>query len=82
MHPGALGCIAKTGSGKIKQVTAYGEIPTEKGLIIMDGTGYDTVSMTGLAAAGAQLIIFSTGRGNPIGFPIVPVVKVVNTSRV
>jgi altronate dehydratase large subunit len=38
--------------------------------------------MTGLAASGAHLIIFSTGRGNPIGFPIVPVIKVVSTTKV
>lgn len=78
----ALGCIAKAGSGTIRQVTAYGEIPSEKGLVVMDGPGYDTESMTGLAAAGAQIIIFSTGRGNPIGFPIVPVIKLVSTTQV
>ncbi|MCG8697398.1 MAG: UxaA family hydrolase, partial [Bacteroidales bacterium] len=59
----ALGCIAKAGSSTINQVTAYGESPSEKGLIVMDGPGYDTESMTGLAAAGAQVILFSTGMG-------------------
>jgi len=78
----ALGCIAKSGSRPIRQVTEYGEIPAQRGVIVMDGPGYDTESMTGLAAAGAQVIIFATGRGNPIGFPIVPVVKVVSTSAV
>ncbi|MFH2132940.1 MAG: UxaA family hydrolase [bacterium] len=78
----ALGCICKAGSSPINQVTAYGEIPSQKGLIVMDGPGYDTESMTGLAAAGAQIIIFTTGRGNPIGFPFVPVIKVVSTSKV
>jgi altronate dehydratase large subunit len=46
----------------------------------MDGPGYDTESMTGLAAAGSHLMVFTTGRGNPIGYPIVPVIKVASTS--
>jgi altronate dehydratase large subunit len=77
----SLGCIVKGGSTPIKQVVAYGEVPTEKGLVLMDAPGYDTESMAGLAAGGAQIIVFTTGRGNPIGFPIIPVIKVASTSR-
>ncbi len=77
----SLGCIIKAGSTPIKQVVAYGEIPSEKGLIIMDGPGYDTESITGLAAAGSQIIIFTTGRGTPAGFPVVPVIKVASNPR-
>jgi altronate dehydratase large subunit len=77
----SLGCIIKAGTRTIRQVVDYGESPGKRGLIVMDGPGYDTESMTGLAAAGAHLIIFTTGRGNPIGFPVAPVVKVASTSR-
>ena len=77
----ALGCIAKAGSRPIQQVVDYAEIPTEKGVIIMDGPGFDAESITGLAASGSQIIVFSTGRGTPLGFPIAPVIKVASTSR-
>lgn len=77
----ALGCIVKAGSRTINQVVDYGEVPTEKGVVIMDGPGYDIESLAGLGAAGSQLIIFTTGRGNPAGFPIVPVIKVASTSK-
>ncbi|MFC1951568.1 UxaA family hydrolase [Chloroflexota bacterium] len=72
----SLGTISKGGSKPIKQVYDYGERPEGKGLFIVDGPGQDTKAMTALAAAGAQVILFSTGRGSPIGFPFVPVVKV------
>ena len=77
----SLGCILKGGSTTINEVTDYGDAPTETGLVVMDGPGYDVESITGLAAAGCQLMIFTTGRGNPIGFPLVPVIKVASTSR-
>ncbi len=78
----SLGCICKAGSRGITGVVDYGQRPAAKGLMIMDGPGYDMESMAGLAAAGCQLMIFTTGRGNPAGFPIVPVLKVCSTSRV
>ncbi len=77
----SLGCIVKAGTSNINQVMDYAEIPREKGLVVMHGPGYDTESMTGLAAGGAQVIIFTTGMGNPIGFPTVPVIKVASTSQ-
>jgi len=77
----SLGCIIKGGTGTINQVVKFAEVPAEQGLVVMDGPGYDTESMTGLAAGGAQVIVFTTGRGNPIGFPVVPVIKVASTSR-
>jgi altronate dehydratase large subunit len=76
----SLGCIVKAGSRPINEVIGYGEIPTRKGVVLLDGPGYDMESMTGVAAAGSQLMIFTTGRGNPIGYPIVPVLKVASTS--
>jgi len=77
----SLGCIIKADSRPITQVIDYAEVPTKKGIVLMDGPGYDMESMTGVAAAGSQLMIFTTGRGNPMGYPIVPVIKVASTSR-
>ncbi len=77
----SLGCITKAGSTPVMQVVDYAEIPSSRGLILMDAPGYDTESMTGLAAAGVQVILFTTGRGNPIGFPLVPVIKIAATGR-
>lgn len=77
----SLGCIAKAGRSPIEQVVDYGEAPSVRGLVLMDGPGYDMESMTGLAAAGAQVMLFTTGRGNPIGYPIVPVVKIASNTR-
>jgi altronate dehydratase large subunit len=77
----SLGCIAKAGSSTIHEVVPYACCPEKKGLILMDAPGYDTESMAGLAAGGTQLMVFTTGRGNPLGFPIVPVIKVASTSK-
>ncbi|MCE5274542.1 MAG: UxaA family hydrolase [Syntrophaceae bacterium] len=77
----SLGCICKAGSGPITEVVEYGRAPTEKGLVIMNGPGYDMESMAGLGAAGCQLMVFTTGRGTPAGFATVPVIKVSSTSR-
>jgi altronate dehydratase large subunit len=77
----SLGCIIKAGTRPIKQVVDYAEIPSQKSVVIMNGPGYDTESMTGLAAGGAQVILFTTGRGNPVGFPVVPVIKVASSTR-
>ncbi|MBK5093374.1 MAG: UxaA family hydrolase, partial [Actinobacteria bacterium] len=77
----SLGCIAKGGSSAIRQVIDYAGVPSEKGLVLMDAPGFDTESTSGLAASGAQVILFTTGQGNPIGFPTVPVIKIASTSR-
>jgi len=76
----SLGCIVKSGTTPIVEVFSYSTRPTKKGLVIMDGPGYDTEGMSGLAASGAQIILFTTGRGNPVGFPIVPVAKIASNS--
>jgi altronate dehydratase large subunit len=78
----SLGSIRKGGTSAIVQVVNYAEAPSQKGLVIMDGPAHDVVSNTGMIAAGAQLIAFTTGRGTPIGAPIAPVVKVASNSTV
>jgi altronate dehydratase large subunit len=72
----ALGAILKGGTSPIRQVVNYAEQPSEKGLIIMDSPAHDAVCNTGLIAAGVQLIVFTTGRGTPLGTPVAPVIKV------
>lgn len=78
----SMGCIIKGGTRPIVEVVDYGQPPTKTGLILQDGPGYDADSMSGLAASGSQLMFFTTGRGTPAGFPILPVIKVASNSRV
>ena len=77
----ALGCIVKAGSSPIRQVLDYGDRPSLNGLAVMDTPGYDVEAMAGMAAAGAQAILFTTGRGTPVGFPAVPVIKISSTTE-
>jgi len=72
----SLGAICKSGSMPIDGVSEYGQTITGKGLFILDSPGKEAEIMTGLSAAGANLIVFSTGGGAPQGYPIVPVIKV------
>ncbi len=72
----SLGCICKTGSVPITEVVEYGQPPQRKGVILVDGTGFDVPSVTGMVAAGAQIVAFTTGRGSPVGYPIAPVIKI------
>ena len=72
----SLGAIAKAGNAPIEAVYEYGQIPDTKGLVVMDSPGREPELLTGLAAAGCNVIVFTTGRGAPQGFPFVPVVKV------
>ena len=74
----SLGCIHKGGSKEIQAVYDYGKQIDEndKGLIIMDTPGNDASSMAGMAAGGAQVFVFSSGRGTPIGSPLCPVIKI------
>ena len=73
----ALGCIKKGGTSTIMDALQYAEpVGERKGLLIMHGPGYDPVSLTGIFASGAQVIMFSTGRGNPLGYPVAPCIKI------
>ncbi|MBE6083823.1 MAG: altronate dehydratase [Tissierellaceae bacterium] len=77
----ALGGISKGGTSSVNEVVRYGEAPKEKGLIIMDTPGYDIESVTGMVSGGAQICIFTTGRGTPIGNPIIPVIKITGNKQ-
>lgn len=72
----SLGAIAKAGSAPIQAVYEYGERPAVRGLVVMDSPGREPEILTGLAAAGCNVITFATGRGAPQGFPFVPVLKI------
>jgi altronate dehydratase large subunit len=72
----SLGAICKSGSRAIDGVLEYGESIPGRGLYALDSPGKEAEIMTGLSAAGANVIVFSTGGGAPQGYPIVPVIKV------
>ena len=72
----SLGCIYKGGSAPIVDMIDCAHAPEKKGLVLMDTPCYDMLSVTAKAAGGCQLIVFTTGRGNAIGNPVVPVMKV------
>lgn len=65
----SCGCVQKGGSAPIMDVIGYGDAVTAKGLNMLYGPGNDLVSATALTAAGAHLILFTTGRGTPFGAP-------------
>ena len=75
----SLGCVQKSGSAAVSDVLKYGERVCTKGLNLLEGPGNDMVAVTALAAAGAHLILFTTGRGTPLSSPV-PTVKVSSNS--
>jgi len=72
----SLGAIAKGGTRTIQDVYNYGERVKGKGLFIVDSPGREPEFLTALAAAGAQIGLFSTGLGVPQGFPFMPIIKI------
>ena len=73
----SLGAIAKSGSRFIQGVLDYPQrVTSQKGLWIKDSPGREPEILTGMAATGAQFMMFSTGRGAPQGFPSMPVIKI------
>ncbi len=72
----SLGCIHKAGTSSLTEVNQYAECPSKKGLVVMDTPGNDVESLAGMAAGGAQIVVFTTGRGTPAGFAISPVIKI------
>lgn len=77
----SLGGMKKSGNAQFVEVFKYGNAPTKKGLLLMDGPGHDGEVTTGQVAAGAQIVCFPTGRGTPSGFPGVPVIKITGNPR-
>jgi altronate dehydratase large subunit len=77
----SMGCIIKAGTTPLMEVSDYAVAPSKKGFVIMDTPGSDIFSITGMAAGGAQVMIFTTGRGTPVGFPIMPLIKVASNSE-
>ncbi len=75
----ALGCTQKSGSGPVTGVLKYAEKVESAGLNLLSAPGNDLVASTALALSGAQLVLFSTGRGTPFGCPV-PTVKIASNS--
>ncbi|MBR3764570.1 MAG: altronate dehydratase [Clostridia bacterium] len=71
----ALGCTQKSGFAPVKGVLAYGEKVTVPGLNLLSAPGNDLVAATALASSGAQIVLFSTGRGTPFACPV-PTMKI------
>lgn len=76
----SLGCTQKSGSAVVKGVLAYGETVSTPGLNLLSAPGNDLVAATALAASGAHIVLFTTGRGTPFACPV-PTVKISSNSR-
>ena len=75
----ALGCTQKSGSSAVRGVLKYAERVSAPGLNLLSDPGNDLVASTALAASGAQLVLFSTGRGTPFGCPV-PTMKIASNT--
>ncbi|PWT84139.1 MAG: galactonate dehydratase [Proteobacteria bacterium] len=76
----SLGAIAKGGSTALVDVVGYAEPVKAPGFVVMDTPGYDPVSMTGIVAGGANVLVFTTGRGSVFGCKPAPSIKVATNS--
>jgi len=76
----SLGCLYKGGHSPIEEVLDYAVAPTGRGLALMDTPGNDVESLAGMVAGGATLVLFTTGRGTPLGCAVAPVVKIATNS--
>jgi altronate hydrolase len=72
--------VQKGGHAAVTDVIRYGERASRPGLTLLEAPGNDAVSSTALAAAGATVILFTTGRGTPLGFPV-PTIKIASNSE-
>lgn len=75
----SLGCVQKGGTAPITDVLDYAEAVKQNGLNLLNGPGNDIVAVTNLTAAGCHLILFTTGRGTPLGAPV-PTIKIASNS--
>lgn len=71
----SLGCTQKSGSAPVKDVLKYGEVVKTRGLNLLSAPGNDLVAATALAASGAHMVLFTTGRGTPFASPV-PTMKI------
>ncbi len=76
----SLGCTQKSGSAPVHGVLSYGELVRNPGLHLLWAPGNDLVASTALAASGAQIILFTTGRGTPFASPV-PTVKIATNTQ-
>ncbi len=77
----SLGAVAKGGTAPLTQVYKFAEPVTERGFVFMDSPGYDPCSVTGQIASGANLIVFTTGRGSVSGYKPTPCIKLATNSE-
>ena len=75
----SLGAIQKGGQAAVTRVLRYGEAASPGGLSLLEGPGNDGVSCTAMIASGATVLLFTTGRGTPLGFPV-PTIKISSNS--
>ncbi len=75
----SLGCVQKGGLSTVTDVLSYGVAVTKQGLSLLNGPGNDIVAVTALMASGVHMILFTTGRGTPLGSPV-PTVKISTNS--
>lgn len=76
----SLGAVAKGGTTPLVNVVGYAERATGPGLVVMDTPGFDPVSVTGVVAGGANVVVFTTGRGSVLGLKPTPTVKIASHS--
>ena len=77
----SLGAIQKGGQAPVTRVLRYGEPAGPGGLTLLEGPGNDGVSCTAMIASGATVLLFTTGRGTPLGFPV-PTIKISSNSEI
>lgn len=76
----SLGCVQKGGKAPVTAVLDYGDTAKATGLNLLNGPGNDMVAVTNLTAAGCHMILFTTGRGTPLGAPV-PTIKISTNTR-
>ena len=77
----SLGCVQKGGTAPVTDVLTYGDTVTKPGISLLNGPGNDIVSVTNLSAAGCHLVLFTTGRGTPLG-GAVPTIKIASNDNI
>jgi len=77
----SLGAIQKGGQAPVARVLRYGDLAATGGLSLLEAPGNDGVSSTAMVASGATLLLFTTGRGTPLGFPV-PTIKISSNSAI